>query len=94
MVSGTRPGALRAAAGPIHVPRISTNPLLNEGPGQIPQRRTGDYSVATLDEDGQVWIVAEWASDRYTNLRQPDSKNPRLANWGTYIIEIDPFVLD
>lgn len=86
--------AVDAGPGPVHVPHISTNPLLNEGPGQLPQRRTGDYSVATIDENGSVWVVAEWASDRYTNLKQPDTKNPRLANWGTYIIQVDPFTLD
>ena len=80
--------------GPIHVPKISTNPLLNEGPGQLPQRRTGDYSAAVLDEQGQVWVVAEWASDKNIQLFQPDTGNSRFANWGTYIIEVNPYTLD
>lgn len=84
---------LCAGVGPIRVPKPSQNPLLNEGPGQIPQRRTGDYSTAVLSEDGKVWVVAQWASDKFTNLSQPDSGNPRYANWGTYVMEIDPYVL-
>lgn len=76
------------------MPKVSRDPLLNEGPGVLPQRRTGDYSAATLDEDGKVWVVAEWASDKYTNLKQPDSGNPRHANWGTWIMEVNPYTMD
>jgi hypothetical protein len=83
-----------AGPGPIHVPKVSRNPLLNEGPGALPQRRTGDYSAATLDEQGTVWGVAEWASDKYTYLKQPDTGNPRTSNWGTYIMEVNPYTLD
>ena len=83
-----------AGPGPIHVPKISTNPLLNEGPGQLPQRRTGDYSTAVLDEQGQAWVVAEWASDKHIQLSQPDTGNSRFANWGTYIMEVNPYTLD
>lgn len=74
------------------MPKPSSDPLSNEGPAARPQRRTGDYSVATLDENGNVWVVAEWASNRYTTLLQ--SSVPRLTNWGTYIMKINPYTLD
>ena len=76
------------------MPRISTFPLLNEGPGQLPQRRTGDYSAAVVDEDNKIWVVAEWASPNVIPLQQPDTSNPRIGNWGTYIVQIDPYIVD
>jgi hypothetical protein len=38
--------------------------------------RWGDYSAATADEDGSIWLAAEWI---------PNSPRTTLANWGTFI---------
>ena len=40
------------------------------------QARWGDYSAATTDEDGSIWMAAEWI---------PATPRTTLANWGTFI---------
>ena len=41
--------------------------------------RTGDYSAATVDEHGAVWIASEYI---------PSGARTLLANWGTFIAQI------
>jgi hypothetical protein len=41
--------------------------------------RTGDYSGATIDEQGSIWIASEYV---------PSSPRTLLANWGTFIAQI------
>jgi hypothetical protein len=36
----------------------------------------GDYSAATADEDGSIWLATEFI---------PNSPRTQLANWGTFI---------
>ena len=43
--------------------------------------RTGDYSAATLDDHGALWIAAEYI---------PPAPRTLLANWGTFIAQIAP----
>jgi len=43
--------------------------------------RTGDYSAATVDEHGALWIAAEYI---------PLAPRTLLANWGTFIAQIAP----
>src|SRR6185312_8247567 len=43
--------------------------------------RTGDYSAATLDDHGAVWIAAEYI---------PLAPRTLLANWGTFIAQVSP----
>lgn len=43
--------------------------------------RTGDYSAATIDEHGFIWISAEYV---------PAGPRTLLANWGTFIARIAP----
>jgi len=43
--------------------------------------RTGDYSAATVDEHGSIWIASEYV---------PSGSRTLLANWGTFIAEIPP----
>jgi hypothetical protein len=38
--------------------------------------RWGDYSAATADEDGSIWLATEFI---------PNSPRTQLANWGTFI---------
>lgn len=41
--------------------------------------RTGDYSAATVDEQGSIWIASEYI---------PRAARTLLANWGTKIVEV------
>ena len=41
--------------------------------------RIGDYSAATVDEHGAVWIASEFI---------PSGPRTLLANWGTFIAQI------
>lgn len=41
--------------------------------------RTGDYSAATVDEHGFIWIASEYI---------PSGPRTLLANWGTFIAQI------
>ncbi|HKT24994.1 MAG TPA: hypothetical protein VJR04_10330 [Terriglobales bacterium] len=43
--------------------------------------RTGDYSAATVDDHGELWIAAEYI---------PLAPRTLLANWGTFIAQIAP----
>ena len=43
--------------------------------------RTGDYSAATVDEHGAVWMASEYIAIGPRTL---------LANWGTLIAQITP----
>ena len=43
--------------------------------------RTGDYSAATVDDHGALWIAAEYI---------PPAPRTLLANWGTFIAQITP----
>lgn len=43
--------------------------------------RTGDYSAATVDERGSIWMAAEYV---------PSGPRTLLANWGTFIAQIQP----
>ena len=43
--------------------------------------RTGDYSGATVDEKGSIWLAAEYV---------PSAPRTLLANWGTFIAQITP----
>jgi hypothetical protein len=43
--------------------------------------RTGDYSAATVDEHGSIWIASEYI---------PSGPRTLLANWGTFIAQIAP----
>jgi len=43
--------------------------------------RTGDYSAATVDEHGFIWVTAEYI---------PSGPRTLLANWGTFIAQIAP----
>lgn len=43
--------------------------------------RTGDYSAATIDDHGALWIAAEYI---------PPAPRTLLANWGTFIAQITP----
>jgi hypothetical protein len=43
--------------------------------------RTGDYSAATVDDHGALWIAAEYI---------PLAPRTLLANWGTFIAQISP----
>ena len=76
------------------MPRVSNYTLELNGPGALPQRRSGDYSTAVLDEQGNVWVVAEWASDSYITLPRPDTGAPQTGNWGTYIVKVNPYASD
>lgn len=43
--------------------------------------RTGDYSAATVDEHGSLWVASEYI---------PSGPRTLLANWGTFIAQIPP----
>jgi hypothetical protein len=43
--------------------------------------RTGDYSAATIDDHGALWIAAEYI---------PSALRTLLANWGTFIAQVSP----
>jgi hypothetical protein len=43
--------------------------------------RTGDYSAATVDDHGALWVAAEYI---------PPAPRTLLANWGTFIAQIAP----
>jgi hypothetical protein len=43
--------------------------------------RWGDYSAAVADENGDVWLAAEYI---------PDAPRTALANWGTFIAKVSP----
>jgi len=43
--------------------------------------RTGDYSAATVDEHGSIWIASEYIPLGHRTL---------LANWGTFVAQIIP----
>ena len=43
--------------------------------------RTGDYSAATVDEHGSIWIASEYI---------PSGARTLLANWGTFIAQLTP----
>ena len=43
--------------------------------------RTGDYSAATVDEHGSIWMASEYI---------PSGPRTLLANWGTFIAQIAP----
>jgi hypothetical protein len=43
--------------------------------------RAGDYSAATIDEHGSIWIASEYI---------PSGPRTLLANWGTFIAQIAP----
>ena len=43
--------------------------------------RTGDYSAATVDERGSIWVASEYI---------PSGPRTLLANWGTFIAQIAP----
>jgi len=43
--------------------------------------RSGDYSAATVDERGSIWIASEYI---------PSAPRTLLANWGTFVVQIAP----
>jgi hypothetical protein len=43
--------------------------------------RWGDYSAASVDSSGNVWMAAEWI---------PDTLRTQLADWGTFITRLVP----
>ncbi|WP_438020462.1 hypothetical protein WMF18_15910 [Sorangium sp. So ce315] len=47
--------------------------------------RWGDYSGAAVDDDGSIWVAAEYI---------PDLPRTLLANWGTFIAQVNPDVSD
>ena len=78
----------------MHIPHLSTSELIaaNYLPRMAPIR-TGDYSTACLDENGTVWLVAEYAAS--TNASAPagsgaNSSQDIVLNWGTWIMNVDP----
>jgi len=49
--------------------------------GGLNSGRSGDYSAATIDERGSIWIASEYV---------PSAPRTLLANWGTVIAQIAP----
>ncbi|WP_437815215.1 hypothetical protein [Sorangium sp. So ce1078] len=47
--------------------------------------RWGDYSGAAVDDDGSIWLAAEYI---------PDLPRSLFANWGTFIAHVNPNVRD
>jgi hypothetical protein len=43
--------------------------------------RWGDYSAATVDENGTVWLATEYI---------PGGPRTVLANWGSFITQVTP----
>ncbi|KAK9813754.1 hypothetical protein WJX73_007121 [Symbiochloris irregularis] len=75
--------------GVIRVPHLSTKPLISTNSPQ-PDLRTGDYSVAVLDEQGRAWLVAEYAGDHNATSFSPTNELNHTLNWATWIMQVDP----
>ena len=77
----------------MHIPHLSTSALIaaNYNPLSTPIR-TGDYSSACLDENGTVWLVAEYASATNASALAGSGPNPQniVLNWGTWIMNVEP----
>jgi hypothetical protein len=48
-----------------------------------PPGRWGDYSAAVAGPDGSIWMAAEYI---------PNAPRTVLANWGTFITKVNPFL--
>ena len=81
-----------AGVGQIIVPHLSSSELIATGYQALAPLRTGDYSTATLDELGNVWLVAEYASSKNASATS-GSGGPNAPviglNWGTWIMQLD-----
>jgi hypothetical protein len=71
--------------GPVQIARAGNEP--EDGFTGYPEfggnlvARWGDYSAATVDTDGIIWMATEYT---------PDIARSSLANWCTYIIRLQP----
>ena len=81
-----------AGVGQINVPHLSSSELVATNYEPLAPLRTGDYSAATLDELGNVWLVAEYSSSRNASAASGSGgTNPPVIglNWGTWIMQLD-----
>ena len=76
-----------AGPGTIRVPHLASKPLLSENGVQV-DLRTGDYSVAVIDERGRAWLVAEYAGDVNATSFSPTNQKNRTLNWGTWLMQV------
>ena len=76
-----------AGVGTIRVPNLSTVPLVSTNSTQV-DLRTGDYSTAALDEQGNAWLVAEYASSHNGTAFSPTNAADHTLNWGTWIMHV------
>jgi hypothetical protein len=73
------------AVGPVHI--AATGAFPEDGLsgyaafGGLRVARWGDYSAATVDEGGNIWMAAEYI---------PNLPRTLLANWGTFISRLTP----
>jgi hypothetical protein len=86
-----------AAYTSVYADRDSSDKVHIAGDGQLPEdgfsgyaafgsptpgvARWGDYSAAVADENGNIWLAAEYI---------PNSPRTSLANWGTFISRVNP----
>ena len=81
-----------AGVGQVHVPHMSQSELVATNFEAGAPLRTGDYSTATLDEQGSVWLVAEYASSRNASAASGSGLNAQAViglNWGTWLMQLD-----
>ncbi len=74
--------------GPVHIARAGVAPedgfTCYVAEGFAPPCRWGDYSYATPDDAGHLWIVGEDI---------PGGPRTTLANWGTFFGRLDPALI-
>eukprot|EP00884_Botryococcus_braunii_P017857 jgi/Botrbrau1/4755/Bobra.0137s0027.1 len=68
---------------PINKPDRPDNPMDPYGPGVM---RAGDYSTATMDEHGNVWLATEWSGGAQSEFCAESLGKDKCPNWGTYIM--------
>ena len=71
-------------AGPIQISRAGNEPedgFTGYPPFSNGVARWGDYSAATVDSDGSIWMATEYT---------PDFARTSQANWSTYITRYQP----
>ena len=77
----------RAGPGRVHVAAAGANP--EDGVTGYPAfggdvnhvARWGDYSAATVDESGAIWMAVEFI---------PNAPRSYYANWGTFVMQLTP----
>lgn len=88
--AGMSPVHVGAGVGQVHVPHLSSSELVATAYEAGAPLRTGDYSSATLDEQGNAWLVAEYASTKTASAAAGGNTSDVIGlNWGTWIMQLN-----